>query len=90
MTLQDELRNISAETEAKLPQGSRMRTFEILVTSNALGECIASAVCPVCNTQMGSIIDIGESSREYRAVDSVWSAMARWTREHVALCTRAK
>jgi len=90
MSLQDELRNISAETEAKLPQGSRMRTFDIMVTSNALGECMASAVCSRCQAQMGSIIDIGESSREYRAVDSVWSAMARWTREHVALCTRAK
>ena len=90
MSLQDDLRQVNDDLEAKLPAGSRMRSFDIMVTSNALGECMASAVCSRCQAQMGSIIDIGASSGECRAVDSVWSALSKWTREHVALCTRAK
>jgi hypothetical protein len=90
MSLQDDLRQVNDDLEAKLPQGSRMRSFDIVVTTNALGECMASAVCSRCQAQMGSVIDIGSSTSSARAVDSVWSAMAKWTRKHVALCTRAK
>lgn len=84
------LREIIERNDAKLHAGSRMRTFDLIVTTNALGECFASASCSWCHAQMGSIIDIGETTKEYRAVDSVWSAMAKWTKEHVAMCTRDK
>ena len=90
MSLQDDLRQVNDELEGKLPAGSRMRSFDMCVTTNALGECIASCSCSYCHAQMGSIIDIGSSTGECRAVDSVWSAMAKWTREHVAMCTRTK
>jgi hypothetical protein len=90
MSLQDDVRRINDDLDAKMPHGSRMRSFDIVVTTNALGECMASAVCSRCQAQMGSIIDIGASTSSARAVDSVWSALSKWTREHVALCARAK